>query len=187
MKKVYISLLLFCGILVNAQEKPSAQQFWENLQSHCGKAYEGKLADHVTNDAFSGKRIVMYVRSCDDGTITIPLYVGDDKSRTWVLTFENNIIKLKHDHRHEDGSEDEVTQYGGTSTNSGLPTIQFFPADEETASLIPYASTNVWWITLEEDSFSYNLQRLGSKNPAFNVFFDLSTPVEAPGAQWGWE
>lgn len=187
MKNAFFTLFFFSILIVSAQEKSNAQQFWENLQSHCGKSYEGKLADHVTNDAFSDKKLVMYVRTCDDGTITIPFYVGDDKSRTWVLTFEDDKIKLKHDHRHEDGSEDEVTQYGGTSTNPGLPGIQFFPADEETASLIGYASTNVWWITLDDSVFSYNLKRIGSPNPAFNVYFDLTTPVESPGTQWGWE
>lgn len=174
-------------MLVQAQEKSGALQFWESLQSHCGKAYEGKLAPHVTNDAFSGKKLTMFVRTCDDGTITIPFYVGEDRSRTWVLTYEDDRIKLKHDHRHEDGNEDKITQYGGTSTNSGLPNLQFFPADTETAELIGYASTNVWWITVDENTFTYNLKRVGTENPAFNVYFDLTTPVEAPAAPWGWE
>lgn len=172
---------------VTAQENSGARQFWERLQSYCGKAYEGKLASHVTNDAFSGKKLTMFVRTCDDGTITIPFYVGEDRSRTWVLTYKDDRIKLKHDHRHEDGSEDKITQYGGTSTNAGLPDLQFFPADAETAELIGYASTNVWWITVDENTFSYNLKRIGTENPAFNVIFDLTTPVEAPAAPWGWE
>lgn len=187
LKQYLILALLFCGTTLFAQEKSGAQQFWENLKSHCGKAYEGQLAEGITNDAFSGKTLTMYVRTCDDGKITVPFYVGDDKSRTWVLTYENDQIKLKHDHRHEDGSEDKVTQYGGISPNAGLADIQFFPADVETANLIPYASTNIWWITLEQTTFSYNLKRLGSENPQFTVIFDLSKPVETPGTQWGWE
>lgn len=187
MKKLILPLLLISAFMVTAQEKSGARQFWENLQTHCGKAYEGKLADHVTNDDFSGKTLTMFVRTCDENTITIPFYVGEDRSRTWVLTYEDERIKLKHDHRHEDGSEDKITQYGGKSPNSGLPNIQFFPADTETAELIGYASTNVWWITLDEDTYSYNLQRIGSGNPPFNVYFDLTKPVEAPAAPWGWE
>lgn len=187
MKNLFLSLFLFSILLVNAQQKSGAQQFWDELQTHCGKAFEGKLAPHVTNDAFSGKTLTMYVRTCDDGTITIPFYVGEDKSRTWVLTMEDGKIKLKHDHRHEDGSEDEITQYGGTSTNSGSANLQFFPADEETAELIGYAATNVWWITLDETTFTYNLKRIGTENPAFNVIFDLTNPVEVPGTPWGWE
>lgn len=187
MKKAITFLFLISVLLTTAQEKSGAQQFWETLKSHCGKAYEGKLAPHVTNDDFSGKKLTMFVRTCDDDTITIPFYVGEDRSRTWVLTFEDDRIKLKHDHRHEDGSEDEITQYGGKSTNTGLPNLQFFPADSQTAELIGYASTNVWWITVDDKTFTYNLKRIGTENPAFNVYFDLTNPVDAPRAPWGWE
>lgn len=181
----YLFFFLFIYSTSFGQETSGAVQFWEKLKSHCGKAYEGKLADHIINDDFSGKTLIMFVRSFDNGTITIPFYVGENKSRTWVLTLEKDRIRLKHDHRHQDGSEDKITQYGGTSTNEGLPHLQFFPADEETASLIPYASTNVWWITIDEESFSYNLKRIGTENPAFNVIFDLKKPVANPGAPWG--
>ena len=48
----------------------------------------------------------MHVRSCEENRIRIPFFVGDDKSRTWVLTFDSDQIQLKHNHRHEDGSVD---------------------------------------------------------------------------------
>lgn len=168
------------------QEKNNALEFWRNLQQHCGKAYEGKLADGVRAAGFDGHKLVMHVRSCDENTIRIPFFVGEDRSRTWVLTYNDGIITLKHDHRLEDGSEDEVTQYGGTASNGGFPHLQFFPADVETAQLIEYASGNIWWITLDEKGFSYNLRRLGA-NTTFSVEFDLTNPVAAPAAPWGWE
>jgi len=40
------------------------------------------------------------------------------------------IAQLKHEHRHQDGSEDKVSQYGGVTKNSGSPKLQFFPADQ---------------------------------------------------------
>lgn len=185
MKYAYLLfIILFTGASF-AQDKTNAEIFWEHLKSHCGKAFEGKLDKSVKNDSFSGKELIMYVWECDDKTIKIPFYVGDDKSRTWVLTLEGDRIQLKHDHRHEDGSEDSITQYGGISTNTGLENLQFFPADKETANLIPAAASNVWWVTLTKDSFSYNLKRLGSENSQFTVTFDLSKPVEIPGAPWG--
>lgn len=187
MKNLFLLLITFFSLSLNAQENSGAKQFWKNLQEHCGKAYEGTLAPHITNDDFAGKKLIMHVRTCRNNEITIPFFVGEDRSRTWVLTLEGDKLKLKHDHRHEDGSEDKITQYGGSSTNSGLAEIQFFPADEETADLIAYASTNVWWITLNETSFTYNLKRIGSDNPSFTVSFDLTTPVETPAAPWGWE
>jgi hypothetical protein len=92
---------------------------------------------------------------------------------------------LKHDHRHEDGSEDQITQYGGIASNTGMAGIQFFPADQETADLIPYAANNVWWITIDEISFTYNLRRIGSDR-LFSVKFDLTKEVLSPGPAWGW-
>ncbi|GAA0879274.1 hypothetical protein GCM10009119_22420 [Algoriphagus jejuensis] len=128
----------------------------------------------------------MHVRSCEDGRIRVPFFVGEDRSRTWVLTREENgLIQLKHDHRHEDGSEDTVTQYGGMASNTGSPTVQFFPADQFTADVLPAAVGNVWWITLDETAFTYNLRRLGTPT-LFTVKFDLTKPIEVPDAPWGW-
>jgi len=182
----FLALMVFFAQLGTAQEVNNAAQFWESLKKHCGNAYEGQLAPGVAQPEFDGKRLVMHVRACDANTIRIPFFVGEDRSRTWVLTYNDGVITLKHDHRHEDGSEDEVTQYGGTSTNSGFPNLQFFPADPETAARIPYASSNVWWITLNEQQYTYNLRRLGTDR-LFTVIFDLSKPVAAPPAPWGWE
>lgn len=177
-------MMLYTSLL--GQGTGSSTLFWDQLSSHCGKAYEGTLMTPADNDPFSGQRLVMHVVDCGEGFIHIPFFVGEDKSRTWVLTKENGLIKLKHDHRHADGTEDLVTQYGGTSPNSGMPGMQFFPADQETAELIPHASANVWWITLDETSFTYNLRRIGTDR-FFSVKFDLTREVESPGPAWGWE
>lgn len=185
MKNTLVLLVLLFTISVTAQEKSGAAQFWEKLKTHCGKSFEGSLVNAPTNDTFAGKKLVMHVSHCDDQTIRIPFFVGEDKSRTWILTFKDDRIQLKHDHRHEDGSEDKITQYGGKSTNSGMANLQFFPADQQTCDLIPYASTNIWWITLEENSFSYNLRKIGSDR-VFTVTFDLTKTIKNPSAPWGW-
>ncbi|CAN0605440.1 unnamed protein product, partial [Ectocarpus sp. 12 AP-2014] len=95
-------------------------------------------------------------------------------------------IELKHDHRHEDGTSDKVTMYGGTTSNGGLPELAVFPADEETATIIPAAANNVWWITLDETSFTYNLRRIGTDR-LFSVSFNLTAEIEQPEPSWGWE
>ncbi len=180
-----ITLSLFSICL--GQNQSGAVQFWSELKIHCGQSFEGQItAGAMPNDPFSGKKLIMHVRSCENNRIRIPFFVGEDKSRTWILTLENQKLTLKHDHRHEDGTPDKVTQYGGTSTNSGMPTIQFFPADQETATLLPNASTNIWWITIDQKTFSYNLRRLGSDR-LFTVTFDLTKPIDIPEAPWGWK
>jgi hypothetical protein len=185
MKKYLLILIVFISINSFAQQESGVQQFWNKLKSHCGYSYEGVVNDLPENDAFSEKKLVVHFRACSDSVIRIPFFVGDDKSRTFVLTLKNDRIQLKHDHRHADGTSDEVTMYGGTSSNSGLPNIQFFPADQETADLISYASTNVWWMTVDEKTFTYNLRRMGTDR-LFTVTFDITKPVATPSAPWGW-
>lgn len=167
-------------------ETAGAKEFWNSLKALCGKAFEGELVSAPTNDDFAGKRLVMHVLSCDDEQILIPFNVGDNRSRTWIFTYKDDRITLKHDHRMEDGSDDELTMYGGTSTNSGLPGIAVFPADEETLEVIEPAATNIWWVTVDENAYTYNLRRLGAER-VFTVSFDLTQEVEIPEPSWGWE
>lgn len=188
MKRIILSLALLSGGLVFGQELTESQKFWDNLQQHCGKSYEGNITTGGREgDGFTGNRLVMQVLSCKENEIKIPFYVGDNKSRTWVLTKdENQLIKLKHDHRHEDGSEDEITQYGGQNPNHGFEKLQMFPADMETAQRISYASTNVWWITLDDKNFTYNLRNVGRER-VFSVSFDLENPIQFNEKPWGWK
>lgn len=185
--KFFLIFILF-PLQILAQEVPNSVVFWNTLKTHCGKAYEGKIvAGGKEGDGFTGKKLVMHIRSCEENTIRIPFFVGEDKSRTWVFKMnEENLISLKHDHRHKDGSEDEITQYGGINSNIGLSDIQVFPADKHTANLIPAAATNIWWVTIDEKSFTYNLRRIGTDR-FFSVKFDLTKEIEIPSAPWGSE
>ncbi|MEC5393985.1 hypothetical protein [Bergeyella sp. RCAD1439] len=183
-----VAFFLTSGVWAQS-ELLGSQKFWSKLEKHCGKAYEGKLtAGGKPGDGFTGKRLVMQVLSCETDRIRIPFYVGEDRSRTWVLTKnKEQQIQLKHDHRHEDGKEDKVTWYGGENPNPGFENLQMFPADGETAQRIPYASTNIWWMTLDDNVFTYNLRRVGSDR-VFTVSFDLSVPLEGIEQKpWGWK
>ena len=78
-----------------------ADHFWQKLKEHCGKTYEGTVTSGATaNDGFSGKRLVMHVLSCSEDQLLIPFNVGENRSRTWILTKVKDRIELKHDHRH---------------------------------------------------------------------------------------
>jgi len=184
-----IKLIFFVFLIsanVSAQEDSPAKQFWNNLQSHCNKAYEGSLALPKEDKDFGGKKLTMHVRSCSDTVMKIPFFVGEDKSRTWILTYQNERISLQHDHRHKDGTEDEINFYGGITTNSGQAGIQTFSADERTQEMIPAASTNIWWITIDDTTFTYNLRRLGTER-VFKVVMDLTKTIETPEVPWGWK
>lgn len=188
MSKIAVLVAMLSFGLSLSQDLTGSQKFWNNLKKHCGKSYEGTItAGSREGDGFTGKKLVMQVLSCEEHRIRIPFYVGEDQSRTWVLTKnEEHILRLKHDHRHEDGTEDKVTQYGGENTNHGFENLQMFPADRETATRIPYASSNVWWMSLDDKIFTYNLRRVGSDR-VFTVSFDLSKPIDFNKKPWGWK
>jgi hypothetical protein len=180
------SLILSIVTLVQVETQSPLDQFWQNLHQLCGKAYEGRVLEAPPNDtSFTGKRLVMHVRSCTPSEIRIPLHVGEDRSRTWVLTRAAGSIRLKHDHRHEDGSEDKITQYGGDSGGGHSATKIELSADVHTASLIPEAKTNVWTVELHPGRmFVYALRREGTDR-RFRLEFDLTTSVTAPPPPWG--
>ena len=186
-------LILACFIAVSAitaqaQAEPANTVFWRELEKLCGKAFAGTVVAAPADDTtFKGQTLVMHVRSCEKERIRIPFVIGENRSRTWVLTSKGDRLLLKHDHRHEDGKPDSVTMYGGLTTSVGTPTRQMFPADQETVNTIPAAATNVWWIDLVPgEHFTYNLRRLGSER-YFSIRFDLKNAVRAPEAPWGWK
>lgn len=178
--------LLTVALIFPAPQKDAASQIWHNLQQLCGRAFAGKVVEAPPNDTtFAGKTLVMHVRECTPTVVRVPFHVGEDRSRTWVLTRTASGIRLKHDHRHEDGSEDKLTQYGGESRRADVATRLEFPADAQTIEVIPEAKTNVWTVELEPGKlFVYALRREGTDR-RFRIEFDLSRSVTPPPAPWG--
>ena len=166
--------------------------FFAGLSALCGQAFAGRvLVDQPApagEDPFAGQPLVMHVRECTDATLRIPFHVGEDRSRTWVLTRTESGLRLKHDHRHEDGSADAVTLYGGDTASAGTAMRQEFPVDRESIATfrregLAASVTNVW--ALEHTpgrQLVYELARPGGR--LFRVAFDLATPVPAPLAPW---
>ncbi|MDO8907236.1 MAG: hypothetical protein Q7W55_01920 [Pseudohongiella sp.] len=170
-----------------------AGQFMAAFQQHCGLAYAGRIAVNQPtnpNDAFAGQTLIMHVRECHDGELRIPFHVGDDHSRTWIVTQTGEGLRLKHDHRHEDGSEDVLTQYGGDTTTAGTAVRQEFPVDQFSIDLFmrdgsAASVTNVWAMEIVPgEQFVYELARTDSDR-LFRVEFDLTTPVATPPTPWG--
>jgi len=130
------------------------------------------------------------VRDCSDNKIKIPLHVGENRSRTWIVSKDNGFLTLKHDHRHEDGKPDAVTMYGGTTADLGTHSQQSFPVDQFSKDMfmregLDVSVTNTWTITLDGDkTFTYALAR---ENRDFRAQFDLTKPVDTPPPVWGSE
>ncbi|WP_413400950.1 hypothetical protein [Pseudoalteromonas sp. KJ71-7] len=169
---------------------PSHDGFFNNIAAHCGKAFEGKVTvDNATGpSSFADKKLVMHVRKCNERELQVPFHVGDDASRTWIITKTGSGLSLKHDHRHKDGSDDVSTMYGGHTLDAGFANMQSFPADQYSKELfvsqgIPQSVGNTWQMYIYPEKFTYRLIRQGRE---FRVDFDLTKPITPPAAPWGY-
>ena len=98
----------------------------------------------------------MHVRGCADPAheLRIPFHVGDDHSRTWVLTRTENGLRLKHDHRHPDGSADAITPLWRRQHAAGTAERQQFPADTDSVAMFRRADMrastfNTWAMEID--------------------------------------
>ena len=199
-KMISTTLALAAATSATAKETPiileapfvsiaSQDAYFNNLKAHCGKAYEGKLvSDSANSDSFANKKLVMHVRKCSDRELQIPFHVGNDASRTWILTKTGSGISLKHDHRQKDGSYDDATMYGGHTVDAGFAQAQFFPADQYSKEdfirrKIPQSTHNIWEMHIYPERFTYRLVRQGK---LFRVDFDLTKSITPPAAPWGY-
>ena len=155
-----------------ADAAPSgAAEFFADLRKLCGQRFEGETEFPSDPDhPLGGKKLVIEIAQCSDTEVRIPFAAGEDRSRTWVLTLNADGLLLKHDHRHPDGTPDEITMYGGWAIG-GDASHQRFAADADTAKLIPDAATNVWTMGFDAESgrFSYALERNGQ--PRYKALF----------------
>lgn len=196
--------LAACVTTPPAPALPQTQeQFWSALHSHCGKAYAGQLASEDERDAdFRGRRMVAHWAECSPERVAVAFHVQSadgatwDRSRTWIITRTPDGLRLKHDHRHDDGSEDATTQYGGDTLSAGTARVQDFPVDAYSIALferegLNASLTNVWRVEVDEAGtkgarFAYQLTRRNDPTRLFRVEFDAADPITPPPPAWGW-
>ena len=161
---------------------PQQDAFMASLNALCGQRFLGRV---VTNDAadadFARSRLIMHVRDCSADEVRIPFHVGDDTSRTWVISRnEDGGLTLKHDHRNPEGEPDGLHWYGGDTVSSGTATRQEFPVDEFSIELFnagnaSVSTTNVWAVEVHPGRiYAYELRRA---NRYLRVEFDLTDPL----------
>ena len=184
------SALLLLSTTATANTLPaSQQQFFDAIKAYCGQSFAGTLVKSNDSDKeMLSKTLVMHVRECSDTELKVPFHVGDDHSRTWVITKTTAGLRLKHDHRHQDGSSDKITMYGGDTATQGSATKQAFPADQHSKTMFAAnnmnaSSGNTWFVEIEPGKlYRYGLKRQGRE---FEVEFDLTKPVATPPTPWG--
>jgi len=201
MKKVLLTAAIAAALPVSVSAAPTEpvsipvqDQFFDNIRQYCGQAFEGEVVEDNFRgvETFVENRLVMHVRNCEEDRLEIPFHIGDNHSRTWILTKTGSGISLKHDHRRADGEEDFEggTMYGGHTVDRGWANAQSFPADQYSIEDfikrgIPQSIWNTWHMYIYPgEFFAYRLTREGRE---LRVDFDLTNPVDLPPVPWGYE
>jgi hypothetical protein len=159
----------------------AASAFFSNLTAICGKSFSGKLVAGDASDAdFAKADMRAHVRECSDSEIRIAFDVGEDRSRTWIISKVGEGLRLKHRHLLKDGTVDPVSNYGGDTANAGSAMRQEFPVDDFSKQMFvnegrTISTTNVWAFELRSAvKLTYELSR---PNRLFRVEFDLTKPL----------
>ncbi len=156
--------------------------FMARLNALCGQRFEGRVTTEDPADAdFRASQLVMHVRDCSAKEVGIPFAVGQDRSRRWIVTRTADGLRLKHDHRDEQGVIHGYHMYGGDTAGAGTASRQEFPVDQDSieqfiAGGAQVSTTNVWAMEVHPGRmFAYELRRPGGR--FLRVEFDLTRPV----------
>jgi hypothetical protein len=151
--------------------------FLDQYAAYCGQTYAGRsvMVDLGDDHPLDNALLRMTLESCDAHEVRIPFQVDDDRSRTWILTLDDQGLRLAHDHRYEDGTEHEANFYGGYADDAGSATRQRFPADARTIADRPAREINVWEkeFDLENAKYYYRLYLRGELR--YEAEFDLGS------------
>ncbi len=154
------------------------RDFFKHISSLCGKKFAGEEKFMRDKErSFGDAEMIIHVESCTENEIRIPFHVGSDESRTWLLLEDEGRLRLRHDHRHEDGTPEETTMYGGYSDQQGTEYSQYFPPDDYTYETLENAEGHKWSFTLSEDlkTLAYCLKF--DDELIFRAEFNIDEPI----------
>ena len=172
------------------QEQSVYDIYLDNLRQHCGNAYAGSLTLEPPGDTMldGDELLIVHFRECSDDVLKVPFHIRKldgtwDRSRTWNFMRTESGLEIRHDHRKPDGTDDEVTWYGGPSHGEPGSNQMEFISHERTAETGQYRG---WRIIIEpNERYTYGTFRDGEWS--WRIDFDLSKPVDTPPAPWGHE
>lgn len=172
----------------SAETRNPQHVFFDRFSVYCGQSFAAHIVEDDQPSEAWNQPLVLHIRDCETNTLRMPLHVGEDRSRTWVLQRTEKGLNFQHIHLHQDGSADAVSPYGGHTAETGTESLQSFPADAASKALfeqhsLAVSTQNTWRLGFPSaDILSYQLTR---PNRSFIVHVDLSQPVEEPPPAWG--
>jgi len=159
--------------------------FMAQLSAQCGQAFAGKVVTAPEGDAnfWVDQELVLQFRECSPDEVKVPVFAGDDGSRTWIFSRTGGGVDLRHDHRHADGRSEPNTFYG--SFVADVPIAEESPSASRHEFKRIREGVKTGWVVeiLPGERYTYGTQRDGIWRHRFD--FDLSVPVAVPPNPWG--
>jgi hypothetical protein len=183
-RKLFIFLLLAPLLFSCGQNRQthslseSQRDFLDNLSSVCGKSFRGSETYSAPGrESWADREFVIHVTVCTRDSVYVRFHIDQDRSRTWMFLAEDGRLRFRHDHRHGDGTPEELTMYGGYSDGTGTGYKQYFPADDYTVRLLDDTLGREWRVYLAEDLSTMTYELHYSGKLMFSAEFDLANPV----------
>jgi len=160
--------------------------FLASLSDACGQAFPGVVTTAPAEDPYfsPGAELVLEFRVCSPDEVSVPVWMGDNGSRTWVFTRTGGGIDLRHDHRHSDGRSEPNTFYGSFVAYPPVATEAPSANRHEFKRVTDEGMTTGWVVEIiPGERYTYGTQRDGEWRHRFD--FDLTEAVASPGDPWG--
>ncbi len=201
--KKYFSSLLIAAVLFSCSEQKENQyiseteappffEFFDALSEQCGNAYPGGLTLEPPGDEMltGTELLIVHFRECEENQLKLPFHIEIeeteewDRSRTWIFTRHEDGLEIRHDHRKPDGSDDEVTMYGGLSVEGGSALRQEFKSIPRSEEMGHFRGWRIEIVPGER----YTYGTIRDTTWSWRVDFDLTEPLaDLPPAPWGHE
>lgn len=192
-----LGVLTACGnasdsaVEVEVEQYPPHVQFFNQLATLCGQAFAGeRIIERPGRDLLEGDEdLIVHFRACSENRIWAPFHIEKpqeadwDRSRTWIYTLHPDRLELYHDHREPTGEPEADSGYGGFTVDSGSPDRQMFIY---TARQGEQGEVLGWRIEIVPGE-RYTYGTMADGDWTWRLDFDLSQPIAAPPAPWGYE
>ena len=178
-RNVVVSASAMLAFAACGSPTPSFPQgaFWDALEPACGTVLPGEMLSNASSDRDWRRRgVSLDVTECSSEGMRMVVQVGNDRSRTWILTQAADGIDFRIE--RAEGTGPGVSGYGGVSSEGADAMRQVFPADEVTKEMfsergLALALENVWSLTIDPEAgdLVYEVERISGGR---KIRFDLS-------------
>jgi hypothetical protein len=169
------------GCAVSNPRLPSKAEtsFYQQLKQHCGQKLNGEVLYPTGKEApFRGMPIWLELEKCSDKEIRMPININQKIYRTLILSQDKTNFTLRHENKRADGTQAEISMYGGQTADIKDTYLLLFPADGYSRQLLGAELNYAWSLAFNSDKsiLSYMIENNGKLT--LQIDFSLTKPLD---------